>query len=292
MKVKNQSFTLIELLVVIVIIGILTGVIMISTSSSIDKANIAKSKVFEESVKNNLLLSLISEWNFDDTSSPYKDHWGSANCSLVVPTGIASPEIKTSDCISNSCLFFGHNVSYNENGSYLNCGSLPNSIDIWTIGLWIKTSDNGRMPLSVGNAILYPNDGIAWPGNYWYPNIGNVCNDEWHYLVFIYSGSNLINGNNVFTYVDGKLIVQGNKSWGSIQSPIYIGRGHSWGSNTYPYRGLIDEINVYNNYTSASQIKQNYIAGLNLMLANGSISKEEYNQRIESLGSTFEFNTK
>ncbi|MGI6341031.1 MAG: type II secretion system protein [Minisyncoccales bacterium] len=41
---KNKSFTLIELLVVIVIIGILAGVIMISTSSSIQKANIAKVK--------------------------------------------------------------------------------------------------------------------------------------------------------------------------------------------------------------------------------------------------------
>ena len=36
-KNKQKSFTLIELLVVIVIIGILAGVIMISTSSSIDK---------------------------------------------------------------------------------------------------------------------------------------------------------------------------------------------------------------------------------------------------------------
>lgn len=34
---KNKSFTLIEILIVIVIIGILAGVIMISTSSSIDK---------------------------------------------------------------------------------------------------------------------------------------------------------------------------------------------------------------------------------------------------------------
>ena len=43
---KQKSFTLIELLVVIVIIGILAGVIMISTSSSIDKANFAKAKLF------------------------------------------------------------------------------------------------------------------------------------------------------------------------------------------------------------------------------------------------------
>jgi len=70
---KEKSFTLIELLVVIVIIGILAGVIMISTSSSIDKANIAKSKVFSENIKDNLILNLTSEFKFDDSSSPYKD---------------------------------------------------------------------------------------------------------------------------------------------------------------------------------------------------------------------------
>ena len=36
---NNKSFTLIEILVTIVIIGILAGVIMISTSSSINKAH-------------------------------------------------------------------------------------------------------------------------------------------------------------------------------------------------------------------------------------------------------------
>ena len=65
MKTNNKSFTLIELLVVIVIIGILAGVIMISTSSSIDKANIAKSKVFEESVQNNLAANMVSRWTLE-----------------------------------------------------------------------------------------------------------------------------------------------------------------------------------------------------------------------------------
>jgi len=70
---NNKSFTLIELLVVIVIIGILAGVIMISTSSSIDKANIAKLKVFEESVANNLAANMVSRWKLDGNAN---DSWG------------------------------------------------------------------------------------------------------------------------------------------------------------------------------------------------------------------------
>jgi len=34
---------------------------------------------------------------------------------------------------------------------------------------------------------------------------------------------------------------------------------------------------------SSAEIKQNYIAGLNSMLSNGNISKQEYNERINEL---------
>lgn len=47
----------------------------------------------------------------------------------------------------------------------------------------------------------------------------------------------------------------------------------------------MDDVGIYNAALSSSQIKQNYIAGLNLMLANGTMSKSEYNERIGSLGS-------
>ena len=64
--IKNKSFTLIELLVVIVIIGILAGVIIVSTSSSISKANIAKVKVFENSIQNELGANMVSRWKLDE----------------------------------------------------------------------------------------------------------------------------------------------------------------------------------------------------------------------------------
>ncbi|HOI60242.1 MAG TPA: prepilin-type N-terminal cleavage/methylation domain-containing protein [Candidatus Pacearchaeota archaeon] len=77
MKNNLGSFTLIELLVVIVIIGILAGTIMISTSSSVTKGNIAKGKVFEESVQNNLSVGMVSRWKLDETSGTVAvDSWG------------------------------------------------------------------------------------------------------------------------------------------------------------------------------------------------------------------------
>ena len=281
---KQKSFTLIELLVVIVIIGILAGVIMISTSSSIDKANIAKSKVFSESIKNELILNLVSVWNFDDSANPYKDSWGTNDCSLVVPIGVNAPELKTSNCVSGNCLYF-FNVSINEPGSYLNCGSLVAATDVWTQELWIKSSENGRMPLTLGKASVYGSSGIAWSGNTWYPKLGNIYDDKWHHLVFTFSSDNLINGNNVFAFVDGKLVAQGNKGWSAVSSPLLIGKGYDWGGNDYPYKEHVDEIKIFNSHLSQAQIKKNYIAGLESLLSKGTISSSEFKENIAKMSS-------
>ena len=63
---NNKSFTLIELLVVIVIIGILAGVIMISTSSSISKANLAKAQAFSSNMQNSMFSNIAGSWKFDE----------------------------------------------------------------------------------------------------------------------------------------------------------------------------------------------------------------------------------
>ncbi|MFA7141789.1 MAG: LamG domain-containing protein [Candidatus Paceibacterota bacterium] len=233
-----------------------------------------------------MLSSLVSEWTFDNPANIGEDTWGSNHCSLVVPAGLSNPEIRTDDCISNTCLYFENDIGLNEAGSYLNCGSLSTPIKIWTIELWIKTSQTGKMPFTIGNVSIYGNSGIAWGGNTWYPGIGDVCNNKWHHLVFTYSETNHINGNNVFAYVDGKLVAEGNKNWPPVKSPIFIGCGYGWGKpngSTYPYKGLIDEIRIYDNHMSISQIKQNYIAGLDSMLRKGTLSKHEYNERLEAL---------
>jgi len=104
---KQRSFTLIELLVVIVIIGILAGAIMISTSSSIFKASIAKSKVFENSVENNLAANMVSRWKMDQIVDTNKtpDAWGSNQGTLYGTNGL--PQVKpSSECVTDGCLKF------------------------------------------------------------------------------------------------------------------------------------------------------------------------------------------
>jgi hypothetical protein len=48
-------------------------------------------------------------------------------------------------------------------------------------------------------------------------------------------------------------------------------------------RGRLDEFVIYNKNLSLSEIKQNYVAGLDSLLAQGGISKNDYSQRIKQL---------
>jgi len=132
---KQKSFTLIELLVVIVIIGILAGVIMISTSSSIDKANIAKAQTFSNTVQEELLSNLVSEWTFDNALNIGEDTWGNNNGTVN-----GNPQIDTK-CVFNKCLKFDGDGDYvtvtTSEGDQLD---FRNSM---TFSLWINPVSSG-----------------------------------------------------------------------------------------------------------------------------------------------------
>ena len=287
---KRRQFTLIELLVVIVIIGILAGVIMISTSSSIDKANIAKSKVFEESIANDLAANMVSRWKLDQINYPAAnqtpDVWGSNHGTLV-----NGPSLITNDCVSEGCF------SFNGSSNYINkdYSSDLNSVSQVTLSCWIKpnqavNSDFVGMNyayffrLYSGNTarfFIYNSSGVV---GYSVMSPSNLLG-RWSHLVGIYNNDEPLSSKKFRLYLDGKFI--GNATVevsGNIQvtsSSFRISGVTGW-ENVY-FGGLMDDVRVYDAALSSSQIKQNYIAGLNFLLSNGNISKEDYNQRINQL---------
>jgi prepilin-type N-terminal cleavage/methylation domain-containing protein len=140
-KLFKTAFTLIELLVVIAIIGILSGLIVISMSGVTNKANVAKAQVFSNSLRNSLMLNLVSEWNFNNltgtvgseisTASNFVvDGWGSNT-----GTAYGSPVLKSdSDCITTKCLYFNGSTDYILfQGNNFNFGT-----EDFTIALWVK----------------------------------------------------------------------------------------------------------------------------------------------------------
>ena len=308
---NNKSFTLIELLVVIVIIGILAGVIMISTSSSISKANIAKLKVFDNSTRNSMITNLFTEYSFDEFSGTVNqavvnatlvnDDWGSNN--LYTEGG---PILRDgNDCISGKCLDFINDSATNLNRIYTSSG-FDFSSSAFTISYWVNKrgscrytsgvySDNyagGIMEIvegGTGNVSIY--HGIRTTEFVLYLCFSdgdtevlaldmnkNILND-WHLITFSYNNSTKY----VKAYLDGNIFYNDqagiNKTFRTTNNAsVSIGK-----YTTYWTKGKMDEFRLYGTALSDAEVKQNYIAGLDSLLSNGSISKEDYDQRINEL---------
>ncbi len=206
-------------------------------------------------------------------------------------TAVGAPILKgTNDCVSGKCL------SFNGSTDYVNCGA-GSGLDLstsFTFCLWVNptiiTSGTrtvfyrGDTSVAGGYALnqeankfkVYYYD-TAWRGTSL--STTSATTDNWYYIVGTYDKKNLV------LYVNGlkecvtPYITSISQPTGAVLMMGEVASG------VQKYNGLIDDARIYNTPLSSSQIKQNYVVGLNSMLANGNISKEEYNQRIESLAS-------
>ena len=278
-KKTKIAFTLIELLVVIAIIGILSGLIVVTMSGVTQKANIAKAQVFSNSLRNALMLNLVSEWKLDGNGT---DSWGSNNGTITGATTL------TADCVYGSCLSFDGNDYVTVPAS--------SSLDItgyMTLAAWAKVSDKTATTTIVSktesgayNLLLnntgYPSQVAGYihvNGNYAVPrfSISHINNGEWFYLVSTYDGSTCK------IYLNGQQMnsVPITGSIGISAVDFYIGaEAASSGATTPFFTGSIDDVRIYNAAIPASQIEEQYYAGLNSLLGNGKLNAEEYSQRI------------
>ncbi|MDD4662074.1 MAG: prepilin-type N-terminal cleavage/methylation domain-containing protein [Candidatus Pacebacteria bacterium] len=282
----NKSFTLIELLVVIVIIGILAGVIIVSTSSSINKANLAKAQSFSNTVQNELLLNLVSEWTFDEGGA--EDTWGNNDGTVSGATYVSKSENR---CVYGGCYLFNL-------GDYITCGN-NKELDLTkeiTVTAWVHLSSHGELyhiiskyqSASYGTWYLSTGSNNIKKLRYTFIDENMVYRsgesskdiplNEW---VFI--GWSFDNGITKL-YIDGYEESFGNYNVNMVSNSVnaVINIGRQTMNN-----GLMDDIRIYNAALTTAQIKQEYVAGLNSLLANGNILKEDYNQKIKEIGLTY-----
>ncbi|HNP79468.1 MAG TPA: prepilin-type N-terminal cleavage/methylation domain-containing protein [Candidatus Pacearchaeota archaeon] len=290
---KQQSFTLIEILLAIVIVGILSGFVILRSSESTTTAELAKAKAFNLSLLTSLPAHFVSQWKFDGpnssgvaTANEVKDTWGPNDGTVN-----GSPTIYTgTNCISGNCL------SFNGSTDYINCGTNA-SLDIVgpiTISAWVKTSNTIRQAVfsNTGAGPSYP--GFAFGVGFdelGAPSSGQVAfftesglykianktvnNDKWRNIVATNDNTN------TSFYIDGTLsrkVAQGAATTNTGGNK-YIGMILS----THYYSGLLDEITIYNDSLSISKIQENYYADLNKGLKNRNIAFNEYIQRIGEL---------
>jgi prepilin-type N-terminal cleavage/methylation domain-containing protein len=281
MKIKQLAFTLIELLVVIAVIGILSGLIVVSMSGTTQKATIAKAQVFSNSLRNSLMMDLIAEYKLDGNAN---DSWGSHTAGTIVTASIYD------SCVQNNC------YNFSTAGSYI---ELSDASDLrmttgGTISVWIypKSTGNGGAKIVHKGTTVYGANGYTFrmddtnrvifscnAGSYVYSN--NVITfNQWSLVTITFNNSGrkiYINGVNQ-TYSGGNLTdlppdVAGIVRIGNITTA----------ETGYNFNGYIDEIRFYDQILTSYQNKEQYYSGLNNLLINGGINQEEYLSRINQI---------
>jgi prepilin-type N-terminal cleavage/methylation domain-containing protein len=282
----NKSFTLIEVLVVIVVIGVLSAFILVGMSSITSNANVAKNKVYVNSMRNSLLINLIAEWNLDgNVNDPWKGHNG---------TLVDAPVPKTeSDCAIDGCYWL------DGSNDYINLG---NSTDFsfgtgnFTISYWSKQDSSTPKPIMCDgnhgdannswyieqmNGIMVTRfyyGGIDQNDGSWF-SVPGITMNKWHYYIVTRNVGEL----KLKVYLNGVLV----KEFTSINvinitdaNDLYLGYdARGMGS----FNGYIDDVKIFNEAFSISQAQQNYFAGINKLFKNNGITLNEFNQRIVEL---------
>ena len=237
---------------------------------------------------------MVSRWKLDElvgtTTTP--DAWGSNTGTLGDGvTASTYPALKTeAECVTGKCMYFDGN-------DYIEITDSPEMrmSQGGTITAWIYL--DGFMSWSYGR-ILDKSTGTDGQNGYvlyvddTYKNIcyksnadsatrsvnNSIKKNTWQFIVV------LINNSSRKIYIDG--LDKTGSSGGTMLPPdvaLNTSIGNRCSALDRPFNGLIDDVRIYNAALSSSQIKQEYIAGLNSLLANNNISKEEYLSRIENL---------
>jgi prepilin-type N-terminal cleavage/methylation domain-containing protein len=306
----NKSFTLIEILVVIVIIGILSGFIIVSMAGVSSKASIAKSQAFANSLRNSLLMNLVSEWKFEGptaidgtaTINDAKDTWGSNNATAVDGNPTGNPTVKGgTDCVSGKC------VDFDSDWIILNQNLFPR-LGSWTVEGWFYHKDytypRSFCPIgdvnsyvagnkgwqigagySSGGIRVSINDGVNILGGFITLEVGSRPTDlinKWCHMVIVFDRTST---KKIVAYINAKkqsATIDISALSGDIQGNTDIKIGNAVGWLLY---GRADEIRMYNEIVPTARVEQNYYSGLNKLLANKNIRKQEYSQKINQLAS-------
>jgi len=209
---------------------------------------------------------------------------------LYGSTGVQNlPQLQpVSECVFGTCLKF------DGTDDYIDCGQGVNNslqlIDSITFEMWIKPDD-----FDVRRSVIYKayfgeisiTQEMSRSINFYYGtssddqgfSIGAIVANSWSHVTIV---RNLDPSVMKFTrYINGQKLgdVAANftQAYASANS-FLIGDGY-----LAAFKGKLDDIRIYDSALSSSQIEQNYIAGLNSLLANNNISKEEYDQRLNNL---------
>lgn len=275
-KGKNRkSFTLIELLVIIAVIGLLSSIVLVNLRGSRNKAKIAKTLEFSQSVQHAIGNEAVGIWNFDEGSgTTAQDISGYGNNGTIY--GGASFTEDTPYKVMGSGQG-KYALSFDGVNDYI---SLPNntfsSLSQGTIAAWIYPTGSGAQQTifecSYGgsaNMIYFELENgkphwAVFASGAWRPDGYSksvLSNNQWHFVVVTVDASGWK------IYVDGIYdgILYGdpaaNKFFNNISVPQVNKIGTAYNGARF-MKGSIDDVRIYATALTLSEIQQLYLVGL------------------------------
>jgi len=265
---SKKGFTLLELLIVIAIIGLLASVILVQFPRATERAKIAQGWQFSDSLRAALQMDMVAWWPFNETSGNIAhNNWFDRNHGTVYGG-------QWEKGIVNNALSLDGSSNYVE---------VPASSDLtdaalhYTVEVWVKPEvDNDYWTGVVGKPGRNYNFWLGYSNN---PGGGYVhhrfhstagtndsCPDtpggsipmnKWTHVVLTNNGARCR------TYINGKVAAERTFTASLVANStnLYIGRNLDGGNGNY-FRGLIDEVRIYNAALPSAQIQKHYAEGL------------------------------
>lgn len=288
----NKSFTLIEVLVVVVVIGIVSSFVYLSTEPFKQNADLTNVLMFSTKLNNSLAQNIVGEWNLDEgAGSSVYDSSGNGNTGTI--TG-ATWETNRANCVLGKCVSFSGSNQYIEK---ISPSDLPSGQSARTISVWVypnnvnpggalvalNNSAGSSQSFIIETAYVSSNtylftDGINVNNNITISGTEIAQTAKWNHIVFVFDGST-----GWKYYLNGE-----NKKSGSFSTTINtvvtsfgIGRRGDGASTGHYWPGKIDEVVVFDGATTSIFIKNYYISSLNKLFINKQIAKEEYLNRVK-----------
>ena len=264
---KNKSFTLIELLVVISVIGLLTSIVLVRFKEISQKARIAKSLEISQTIHHSLGSEAVGVWDFDNCTAQDSSGYGNNG---TISGAACSPDTPYSAVGQGG----GKNsLGFDGVGDYVGVGNgtiFDFSTNDFTISVWAKAivGITGRGIINKGGwgSVGYAIQEAYSPANRYYFVVRDSAGYkavalplyqtwDWTHIVCIKTT------NHLEVWINGAMVNQYNGVIGSLSNPtrnLEIGRSF----NPYYFNGFIDDVRIYSQALSQSQIQQHYVEGL------------------------------
>jgi prepilin-type N-terminal cleavage/methylation domain-containing protein len=273
MKQNNKSFTIIELLVVIAIIGVLASIVLVSLSSTRDRAQIAKILLYSNQIYHSLGADIAGNWNFDEGSGTTAlDSSGYNNTGTIMNGAFYTSDTPHKAAGQGAGKYA---LSFDGADDYVDISSpIINTADPFTVEGWVNlttftSTDIGN--IMVGNYYgryrgyilnVYPSGQPAF-------HVGRqsdsttvtvaspdaITFNSWYHIMGVYDGTN------AKIYVNG--ILKKSQAYSPVEpetANTRIGAGQ-WSGIRAQVTGFIDEVRIYSRALTAAEIQQHYAEG-------------------------------